>query len=160
MIAFFTWEWWIDEKNAALPPKMWFYDNFSVLFGVGLLPYFWWISGKSTLSNYVFPRSALITRICSTFPLHTMVAGQVPLLGYQHRSQIPAPWYPSRFRCSHSLQTRRENPFEEDSHRWGGATRHGYRFLPVRGSKGQILERDFPWNGSWNCGCYDALCHR
>jgi hypothetical protein len=46
-IAFFTYEWWIDENKAALPPKMWFYDNFSVLFGVGLFPFFWWVSGTS-----------------------------------------------------------------------------------------------------------------
>jgi hypothetical protein len=53
MIAFFIWEWWIDEKNAALPPKMWFYDNFSVLFAVGLFPAFWLISGE--FSSSCFP---------------------------------------------------------------------------------------------------------
>jgi ABC-type multidrug transport system permease subunit len=46
-LAFFTWEWWIDESKAALPPKMWFYDNFAVLFAVSLFPFFWWVSGKS-----------------------------------------------------------------------------------------------------------------
>jgi hypothetical protein len=45
-IAFFVWETRIDEKDAALPPKLWFYPNFSALFGVALLPYFWWISSE------------------------------------------------------------------------------------------------------------------
>ncbi|OAX32395.1 MFS general substrate transporter, partial [Rhizopogon vinicolor AM-OR11-026] len=42
MVAFFYWETLIPVENAAIPPRTWFYNNFSVLVVVGLLPYFWW----------------------------------------------------------------------------------------------------------------------
>ncbi|KAG8693514.1 hypothetical protein FRC09_010458 [Ceratobasidium sp. 395] len=38
--SFFVWETRIDERNASLPPKLWFYPNFAVLFAVALMPYF------------------------------------------------------------------------------------------------------------------------
>ncbi|CAE6446291.1 unnamed protein product [Rhizoctonia solani] len=37
-VAFFVWEARIDEDSAALPPKLWFYKNFAVLFAVALMP--------------------------------------------------------------------------------------------------------------------------
>ncbi|TFK84532.1 MFS general substrate transporter [Polyporus arcularius HHB13444] len=40
--AFFLWEKKMPTEDAAVPPRTWFLPNFSVLFGVSLLPYFWW----------------------------------------------------------------------------------------------------------------------
>ncbi|KAB5592439.1 MFS-type transporter [Ceratobasidium theobromae] len=51
-IGFFVWETRIDEGNAALPPKLWFYKNFAILFVVALVPYFWWIQLYLTFSAY------------------------------------------------------------------------------------------------------------
>ncbi|OJA10937.1 hypothetical protein AZE42_12437, partial [Rhizopogon vesiculosus] len=44
MVAFFYWETLIPAENAAIPPRTWFYNNFSILVVVGLLPYFWWFA--------------------------------------------------------------------------------------------------------------------
>ncbi|KIJ67200.1 hypothetical protein HYDPIDRAFT_127048 [Hydnomerulius pinastri MD-312] len=41
-IGFFYWETVIPADKAAIPPRTWFYNNFSVLFGSALLPFFWW----------------------------------------------------------------------------------------------------------------------
>ncbi|EGN97457.1 hypothetical protein SERLA73DRAFT_110686 [Serpula lacrymans var. lacrymans S7.3] len=40
--GFFYWETLLPTHRAAIPPKTWFYKNFSVLFATALLPYFWW----------------------------------------------------------------------------------------------------------------------
>ncbi|KAB5592438.1 MFS general substrate transporter [Ceratobasidium theobromae] len=50
--GFFIWETRIDEDSAALPPKLWFYKNFAVLFAVALMPYFWWVQIYLTYSPY------------------------------------------------------------------------------------------------------------
>ncbi|KAG9092918.1 hypothetical protein FRC06_011738, partial [Ceratobasidium sp. 370] len=66
VIAFFIWEIHIGEKNTALPPKLWFYPNFAVLFAVALMPYFWWIQIYLTFSPYwqdVLHWSSIITGI-------------------------------------------------------------------------------------------------
>ncbi|KAJ8592754.1 MFS general substrate transporter [Rhizopogon salebrosus TDB-379] len=42
VIAFFYWETLLPADRAAIPPRTWFYSNFSVLFALGLLPFFWW----------------------------------------------------------------------------------------------------------------------
>ncbi|RPD57986.1 MFS general substrate transporter [Lentinus tigrinus ALCF2SS1-7] len=42
IVGFFLWEKRMPTKDAAVPPQTWFLPNFSVLFGVSLLPYFWW----------------------------------------------------------------------------------------------------------------------
>ncbi|OJA20771.1 hypothetical protein AZE42_12812 [Rhizopogon vesiculosus] len=41
VIAFFHWETRIPVEQAAIPPRTWSYNNFSVLFTVALFPYFW-----------------------------------------------------------------------------------------------------------------------
>ncbi|KAH7334314.1 major facilitator superfamily domain-containing protein [Rhizoctonia solani] len=51
-VAFFVWENWVDEANAALPPKLWFYPNFAVLFGTALMPFFWYMQMYLTFSPY------------------------------------------------------------------------------------------------------------
>ncbi|KAF8605943.1 MFS general substrate transporter [Ceratobasidium sp. AG-I] len=51
-VSFFVWEAKIDEDSAALPPKLWFYKNFAVLFAVALMPYFWWVQIYLTFSSY------------------------------------------------------------------------------------------------------------
>ncbi|KIK81637.1 hypothetical protein PAXRUDRAFT_748221 [Paxillus rubicundulus Ve08.2h10] len=40
--GFFYWETVIPPDRAAIPPRTWFYNNFAVLFGLALLPFFWW----------------------------------------------------------------------------------------------------------------------
>ncbi|THG96869.1 hypothetical protein EW026_g5038 [Hermanssonia centrifuga] len=40
--AFFYYETVIPPAVAAVPPRTWFLPNFSVLFGMALLPYLWW----------------------------------------------------------------------------------------------------------------------
>ena len=52
VVGFFVWETRIDENSAALPPKLWFYKNFAVLFAVALMPYFWWVQIYLTFSPY------------------------------------------------------------------------------------------------------------
>ncbi|KAH7923213.1 MFS general substrate transporter [Leucogyrophana mollusca] len=42
VIGFFYWETVVPVNKAAIPPRTWFYNNFSVLFAVALLPFFWW----------------------------------------------------------------------------------------------------------------------
>ncbi|KAI0073355.1 MFS general substrate transporter [Panus rudis PR-1116 ss-1] len=43
MVAgFFYYETLIPTEVAAVPPQTWFLPNFSVLFGIALMPYFWW----------------------------------------------------------------------------------------------------------------------
>ncbi|QRW24729.1 major facilitator superfamily transporter [Rhizoctonia solani] len=51
-LAFFFWEARVDEANAALPPKLWFYPNFAVLFGTALMPFFWYMQMYLTFSPY------------------------------------------------------------------------------------------------------------
>ncbi|KAF9242844.1 major facilitator superfamily domain-containing protein [Melanogaster broomeanus] len=65
MIAgFFYWETLIPVDKAAIPPRTWFYNNFSVLFGVALLPTLWWTAVFNiftTLWQDVFHWSAIST---------------------------------------------------------------------------------------------------
>ncbi|CUA67528.1 putative MFS-type transporter C1683,03c [Schizosaccharomyces pombe 972h-] [Rhizoctonia solani] len=51
-VAFFIWETRIDEANAALPTKLWFYPNFAVLFGTALVPFFWFTQMYMIFSPY------------------------------------------------------------------------------------------------------------
>ncbi|KAG1850042.1 major facilitator superfamily domain-containing protein [Suillus tomentosus] len=44
VIGFFYWETRIHVDKAAIPPRTWFYPNFSILFAVALLPYCWWFT--------------------------------------------------------------------------------------------------------------------
>lgn len=44
LAGFFYWETRIPEQDAALPPSLWFYPNFAVLFGLALLPFGWWVA--------------------------------------------------------------------------------------------------------------------
>ncbi|KAG1723918.1 major facilitator superfamily domain-containing protein [Suillus paluster] len=41
-VGFFYWETLMPVEKAAIPLRTWFYHNFSVLFAVALLPFFWW----------------------------------------------------------------------------------------------------------------------
>ncbi|KAG2125506.1 major facilitator superfamily domain-containing protein [Suillus clintonianus] len=42
VVGFFYWETLLPVGRAAIPPQTWFYNNFSVLFAVALMPYLWW----------------------------------------------------------------------------------------------------------------------
>jgi len=44
LAGFFYWETRIPEEDAAMPPAMWFYPNFAVLFTLALMPFGWWIA--------------------------------------------------------------------------------------------------------------------
>ncbi|KZO93083.1 MFS general substrate transporter [Calocera viscosa TUFC12733] len=44
LAGFLYWETRMPESDAALPPSMWFYPNFGVLFGLAILPFGWWIA--------------------------------------------------------------------------------------------------------------------
>ncbi|EJU04070.1 MFS general substrate transporter, partial [Dacryopinax primogenitus] len=39
---FLYWETRIPERDACLPPALWFYPNFGVLFTLAILPFGWW----------------------------------------------------------------------------------------------------------------------
>lgn len=51
VVFFFFWETRIPPERAAVPSRTWFYPNFSVLFGVSLIPYFWWNTVIYTFYN-------------------------------------------------------------------------------------------------------------
>ncbi|KAF8836849.1 hypothetical protein BDN67DRAFT_973657, partial [Paxillus ammoniavirescens] len=72
MVAgFFYWETVIPVDKAAIPPRTWFYYNFSVLFGLALLPFFWWnvvFNSFTTLWQDIFHWSAISTAI-HMFPI-------------------------------------------------------------------------------------------
>ncbi|KAI0791390.1 MFS general substrate transporter [Abortiporus biennis] len=52
MVAgFFFYETLIPPEIAAVPPRTWFLPNFAVLFGVALLPYFWWSTAFTTYTT-------------------------------------------------------------------------------------------------------------
>ncbi|KIJ09575.1 hypothetical protein PAXINDRAFT_17334 [Paxillus involutus ATCC 200175] len=72
MIAgFFYWETVIPVDKAAIPPRTWSYYNFSVLFGLALLPFFWWnvvFNSFTTLWQDIFHWSAISTAI-HMFPI-------------------------------------------------------------------------------------------
>ncbi|KAF8840134.1 MFS general substrate transporter [Paxillus ammoniavirescens] len=67
MIAgFFYWETVVPIDKAAIPPRTWFYHNFSVLFGLALLPFLWWtvvFTIFTTLWQSIFHWSAISTAI-------------------------------------------------------------------------------------------------
>ncbi|KAH9936571.1 MFS general substrate transporter [Fomitopsis serialis] len=43
-VGFFVWEAHIPEERAAVPPKMWNYENFTIIVILGLQPRMWWAS--------------------------------------------------------------------------------------------------------------------
>ncbi|KAG1796381.1 major facilitator superfamily domain-containing protein [Suillus plorans] len=62
VIGFFYLETIIPVDRAAIPPRTWFYHNFSVLFGVALFPFLWWstvFSIFTTLWQNVFEWPAI-----------------------------------------------------------------------------------------------------
>lgn len=85
-LAFFIYETRIPGHKAALPPRMWFYPNFSILFAVSLYPYLWWTTTFFLFSEYwqgVYGQSPLL---CAAKSLPLGVAagftifGLIPLL--------------------------------------------------------------------------------
>ncbi|KIJ19716.1 hypothetical protein PAXINDRAFT_166798 [Paxillus involutus ATCC 200175] len=66
MAGFFYWETVTPADRAAIPPRTWFYNNFSVLFALALLPFFWWIvvfTIFTTLWQNIFHWSVISTAI-------------------------------------------------------------------------------------------------
>ncbi|KAI9463830.1 major facilitator superfamily domain-containing protein [Boletus coccyginus] len=69
--GFFYWETLIPIDKAAIPPRTWYYNNFSVLFGSALLPFFWWDAlfiAFTTLWQDVF-HWTVISTVVHMFPL-------------------------------------------------------------------------------------------
>ncbi|KAG8215717.1 major facilitator superfamily domain-containing protein [Butyriboletus roseoflavus] len=70
-VVFFYWETVIPVDKAAIPPRTWFYNNFSVLFGLALLPFFWWtavFTAFTTLWQNVFQWTVISTAV-HMFPI-------------------------------------------------------------------------------------------
>ncbi|KAG1796351.1 major facilitator superfamily domain-containing protein [Suillus plorans] len=66
VITFFYWETRIHVDKAAIPPRTWFYNNFSILFAVALLPLLWWFAVLmifSTLWQNVYEWSAISSAV-------------------------------------------------------------------------------------------------
>ncbi|KAG0700177.1 major facilitator superfamily [Suillus ampliporus] len=66
VIGFFYWETLLPVEKAAIPPRTWFYNNFSVLFAVALLPFFWWATVMTIFSimwQSVFHWSVISTAV-------------------------------------------------------------------------------------------------
>ena len=42
LAAFFVFESKLDPEMAALPPRVWKYQNVPILVGIGCMPIFWW----------------------------------------------------------------------------------------------------------------------
>ncbi|KAG2354864.1 major facilitator superfamily domain-containing protein [Suillus spraguei] len=58
MIAgFLYWETLLPADRAAIPPRTWFYNNFSVLLATALLPSFWWSGVMLPLGIVAFAAS-------------------------------------------------------------------------------------------------------
>ncbi|KAG0704079.1 major facilitator superfamily domain-containing protein [Suillus ampliporus] len=71
VVGFFYWETLVPVENAAIPPRTWFYHNFSVLFAVALFPYFWWstvFTIFTTLWQNVFDWSVISSAV-HMFPI-------------------------------------------------------------------------------------------
>ncbi|KAJ3882449.1 MFS general substrate transporter [Lentinula edodes] len=52
VVAFFQWEGRIPEHIAAVPPKMWRYQNFTILIILSLQPFMFWVATQLLLSWY------------------------------------------------------------------------------------------------------------
>ncbi|CAA7263630.1 unnamed protein product [Cyclocybe aegerita] len=66
MVLFFGWEAYLPESYAALPPKMWRYDNVIILTVISLVPFMWWGSIFplfSWLWEVVYGWSAITTAV-------------------------------------------------------------------------------------------------
>ncbi|OJA09891.1 hypothetical protein AZE42_06756 [Rhizopogon vesiculosus] len=71
VFAFAYWETLVPVEKAAIPPRTWSYNNFSVLFAVALLPFFWWSTIFlifTTLWQDVFHWS-VISAVIHMFPI-------------------------------------------------------------------------------------------
>ncbi|KAG2131382.1 major facilitator superfamily domain-containing protein [Suillus clintonianus] len=66
VVGFFYWETFIPVDKAAIPPRTWFYNNFSVLFTISLLPIFWWNAVLiifTTLWQNIFHWSVILSAV-------------------------------------------------------------------------------------------------
>jgi len=91
MIAFFVWEAYLPEGSAALPPKIWSYENVVILMAIALVPFMWWGSIFPLFSwiwEVVYGWSAIKTAahflpvalgIFPALPVATMLQAKVPL---------------------------------------------------------------------------------
>ncbi|KAF9461921.1 MFS general substrate transporter [Collybia nuda] len=95
VLVFLVWEAHIPEELAALPPKVWKYENFGILIAVSLQPFMWWASvqllfswlyqevyGWSTINTAVhflplglvsFPIMGVATVLQQKFPLKWVI---------------------------------------------------------------------------------------
>ncbi|KAH8829092.1 MFS general substrate transporter [Flagelloscypha sp. PMI_526] len=64
--GFFVYERLIPQERAAIPYRIWFYKNFSVLFSTALVPYLWWTVVFFIFTNYwqqVYHWSVIMTAV-------------------------------------------------------------------------------------------------
>ncbi|EGO18976.1 hypothetical protein SERLADRAFT_358714 [Serpula lacrymans var. lacrymans S7.9] len=93
LLAFFLWEARLPESHAALPPKMWRYENFTILVAISLVPFMWWGSVFllfSWLWEPVYGWSAIDTAV-HFLPIGLGIFPVLPLsAGLQ--SKLPLKW--------------------------------------------------------------------
>ncbi|KAF9806225.1 hypothetical protein IEO21_08770 [Rhodonia placenta] len=90
---FFLWEPRLPENAAAVPPKMWKYENFTLLMIISLQPFMWWASVQLTFSLYyqdVLQWSTIITAI-HFLPLG-IIAFVAMALSTVLRDKFPLKW--------------------------------------------------------------------
>ncbi|KAH7912270.1 major facilitator superfamily domain-containing protein [Hygrophoropsis aurantiaca] len=66
VVGFFYWETITPADKAAIPPRTWFLNNFSILFAIALLPFFWFSAVFlmfTTLWQSVFHWSVISTAV-------------------------------------------------------------------------------------------------
>ncbi|KAG1744988.1 major facilitator superfamily domain-containing protein [Suillus paluster] len=71
VVGFFYWETLMPVEKAAIPPRTWFYHNFSILFAVAIMPYLWWstvFTIFTTLWQNVFEWSVISSAV-HMFPI-------------------------------------------------------------------------------------------
>ncbi|KAG2354478.1 major facilitator superfamily domain-containing protein [Suillus spraguei] len=81
--GFFYWETLLPADRAAIPPRTWFYNNFSVLLATALLPSFWWTFAASctgSLSRIYSPKWIILTglSLCMVATLLLALGGGKP----------------------------------------------------------------------------------
>jgi MFS family permease len=88
-IGFFVYEATVDEDLAALPPKVWRYNNVPILIGIALLPFLWWAARTFTLiiqkgytNQYAF--FSLLSVFFQQMPLMEQQYGWSPIMTSIH----------------------------------------------------------------------------
>ncbi|KAJ7301419.1 major facilitator superfamily-domain-containing protein [Mycena albidolilacea] len=93
MVFFFVWESRLPESYAAIPSKMWKYENFAILMVISLAPFMWWSSIFllfSWLWEVVYGFSAINTAV-HFLPVGLAMFPVVPIAGAM-QARLPLKW--------------------------------------------------------------------